>query len=230
MAKIIVSDDAAKALVKSGTTQITKSVQTVSRIQDSPSQEGDSAKIALAKITWTWTKSSGENVYHASAYLVDPNTMEVDTSKTIIVYAASDYRSGASGETEFRWIASIGGVWQLIDTYKTGTIEVTKAQTVTSVIPTSQSKNVWTGSLSATVTPIGSVFYTLSDTGYTGDSQIVTDINATSGVLGVEKKYLHATFSGSPSSVVSDNQSVSITYVSSVAVGKADRVSEVSWQ
>lgn len=230
MTKLIISDEAAKAVVKAGTTLKTKSVQRVPRIQDAPSQGGGGKEIALASIFWQWTKTSGESSYHANAYLVDPETGIADQTKTIVVYSASGYRTGTEGEREIRWIAKIDDVWQLIDTYKTGTIEVTKAQTVTSVIPTSQSKNVWTGSFSATVTPIGSISYTLSETGYTGDSQIVTDINATNGVLGVEKKYLHVNFSGSPSSVVSDNQSTSITYVSSVAVGKADRVSEVSWQ
>lgn len=85
MAKIIVSDDAAKALVKSGTTQITKSVQTVSRIQDSPSQGGDSEEIMPCRLLSVWTQDSS-GVWTGTACFINPETGSPIPTPTFSVF------------------------------------------------------------------------------------------------------------------------------------------------
>ena len=82
-----------------------------------PRKGGGGVKVALAQILWNWSKRAGESVYSASAHLVEPATKAVDESKSILVYSSSGYRSGTWNANELRWIASVGGVWQLIDTY-----------------------------------------------------------------------------------------------------------------
>lgn len=106
-------------------------------------------------------------------------------------------------------------------------VEVEKASTVVNVTPTSASQTVWTGSLEATVTPNGSVTATLADNSSGDDIPVVTDITAENGMLALEKKFLHLGFAGTTTNVVHSNQTTNISYITSVAVGKADRVSEV---
>ena len=224
MAKIIVSDDAAKALVKSGTTQITKSVQTVSRIQDSPSvpeKEKDNLRPAVLVSEWG---QNAAGLWGASAQFIVNDVVDTSFTFPVVAPTATAKPSGTVGTARFyvvwreRW-EMIAPEEEITGSKILSKIYFTSKATVDSVSKTSTTIAVPTGTASASYTPTGSVSLSLEEpTSQSSGVVVVTDIVAVNGALGVETKKITTSFLGGSATITSNvatsNQSV-VTDVSS---------------
>ena len=94
MTKLIISDEAARAVVKAGTTLKTKSIQKVPRVQDAPAQAVEPLEIKPCRLLSVWTQNSA-GVWQGRACFIIPETGRPDASYVFDVYCPA-----ASGKPE----------------------------------------------------------------------------------------------------------------------------------
>ena len=107
------------------------------------------------------------------------------------------------------------------------TLNVNSASTVTNVTETTGTVNIPTAA-SVTITPTGNVALALGDTQTTGAIEVVTDIAAVNGALGVEKKYVSASYTGTQQTVSASLTTSSQSVVTGISKTTANRVSSVT--
>lgn len=108
MTKIIISDDAARAMVKAGTVPITKSVQKVSKIQDAPQSDDD---IRLAALASSWTQNSA-GLWVATANFIVNDAIDTEFTFNVAAPTASNNPGGTIGTSRFFVIWR--GRWEMI--------------------------------------------------------------------------------------------------------------------
>lgn len=238
MTKIILSDDAAKAMVKAGTVLKTKSVQTVPRIQDAPaSEEKDNLRPAVLASTWS---QNAAGLWVATAQFIVNDT--IDTSFTFPVCAptATTKPENTVGTSRFyvvwrgRWelVAGAGVSAEEIIDEITGAdildkLTITSASTVADISQTTTTLNVPTAA-SVTFTPVVSCALSASDTQTAGAVEFVTDVKAIDGALGVVTKYLTATLTASQQTATVTLTTASHTVVNNVSKSTASRVASIT--
>ena len=110
MTKLIISDEAARAVVKAGTTLKTKSVQRVPRIQDAPASE-EKDDVRPARLQSSWAQNSA-GVWHATACFIVNDT--VDTSFVFPVYAPTSTGNPGGEAGSSRFFVVWRGRWELM--------------------------------------------------------------------------------------------------------------------
>lgn len=108
-------------------------------------------------------------------------------------------------------------------------LRVSSGNTVTSVTPSRGYVSSATGSASGSYTPVGNITLALVEaTPQASGVEVVVDIQAVDGVLGVETKKLTATFTGDPATITSTVATQDVNVVTDVTSSSANRVSSVT--
>ena len=108
--KINLSDAAAKAVVKAGTTQVTRSIQRFSRRTDT---QGNDVEIRLAVLASSWSYSASDSAWKATAKFINEGV--VDTRLVDVytpIYPASATPPGTVNKTRF--YAMWTGRWEVL--------------------------------------------------------------------------------------------------------------------
>lgn len=220
-----------------------------------PSRNGPVAITGAAPNHITQIKWSSGNVFFAHVYTpfsYDPNdALHEHPLATNLAYLKRDFTATDDQSAAFADIglysghgpSDAGGFWAVCacQTFEgqggggqmsgddiLNELNVAKASTVTSVTSNSETMSIPTAG-SATFTLSGNASVALSDTVPSGSSvQVVTDIAAVNGALGVEKKYLSSSLSGSQQTANVALTTTSKTLVTSVTALSANRVTDIT--
>ena len=182
-----------------------------------------------------WTQNAS-GVYQATAKFIVNDAVDSSFTFPVVAPTATDKPDGDVGTTRFfviwrgRWemIASAGNR-EMTGEEILGKLRVSAGNTVTSVTPSRGSVSSATGSASGSYTPVGNIALALAETtSQASGVEIVVDIQAVDGVLGVETKKLTATFTGDPATITSTVATQSVNVVTDVTSSSANRVSSVT--
>ena len=185
-----------------------------------------------AVLASAWTLTDG--VYRATAKLIAPTGAASTYAFPVYAPTATASPGGTVDSTRFsvvwrgRWeLIGGGGSGETTGAQILAKLNVSSASTVTDVTAQTETVAIPTSG-TVTLTTVDAVTLSLSDTSTSGAVEVVTDIAAVDGALGVETKYLSATATTATQTANVNLTTSNKTTVTSVSKTTANRVASIT--
>lgn len=178
-----------------------------------------------AVLASAWSQNAA-GVWTTTAMFLVNDVVDSSFVFPVVAPTATADPGGTTGKTRFFVIWR--GRWEMIAGASTPQISIMAANFVTDVYWETKTISSASGTATASYTPNGSVLLSLDGSTPAATVGVVTDIQATGGVLGVQTQYLSASFSGTAATISSVVPTTSITVFSFLGAPKSAAVTNVS--
>lgn len=172
-----------------------------------------------------WTQNAS-GVYQATAKFIVNDAVDSSFTFPVVAPTATDKPDGDVGTTRFFVIWR--GRWEMIAGAGRPTISFTSSNFVTDVNFETKTIASATGAAAASYTPAGVILLSLDGATPASSVAVVTNIQATSGVLGVLTQQLTASFSGDAAIITSSVGTSSISLLSFLGAPKSAAITNIT--